>query len=128
MVPPLYGMMGGMEKTTVYLTSQQKAALAQAAEEAGRSEAALIRAGIDSVTSRHRAAEPDGAVGVRPAVADPPDGRPDGRPDGASPMARPRWIDRASFVALLLHSQADPALRHDLRDLAQGTTDDEPLP
>ena len=39
--------MGGMEKTTVYLTRQQKAALASAAEAEGRSEARLIREGVD---------------------------------------------------------------------------------
>lgn len=50
--------MGGMEKTTVYLTSAQKRALARAARIEGRSEADLIREGIDGVTSRHRAAEP----------------------------------------------------------------------
>ena len=32
-------MMGGVEKTTVYLTTEQKAALARAAEAEGRSEA-----------------------------------------------------------------------------------------
>lgn len=50
--------MGGMEKTTVYLTSGQKRALARAAVAEGRSEADLIREGISSVTARHRAAEP----------------------------------------------------------------------
>jgi hypothetical protein len=57
-VPPLYGRMGGMEKTTVYLTGGQKRALARAARAEGRSEADLIREGIDAVTSRHRVAEP----------------------------------------------------------------------
>jgi hypothetical protein len=47
-----------MEKTTVYLTSAQKRALARAARVEGRSEADLIREGIDMVTSRHRVAEP----------------------------------------------------------------------
>lgn len=47
-----------MEKTTVYLTIEQKRALARAARVAGRSEADLIREGIETVTSRHRAAEP----------------------------------------------------------------------
>jgi hypothetical protein len=51
-------MMGGMEKTTVYLTSDQKRALARAAAAEGRSEADLIREGISSVTARHRLAEP----------------------------------------------------------------------
>src|SRR5258706_10103648 len=48
-----YGMMGGMEKTTVYLTESQKRALSQAAKVSGRSEAELIREGIDTVTSKH---------------------------------------------------------------------------
>ncbi|MCL6641024.1 MAG: antitoxin [Candidatus Rokubacteria bacterium] len=47
-----------MEKTTVYLTAAQKRALARAARSEGRSEAELIRAGIDLVTARHRTAEP----------------------------------------------------------------------
>jgi hypothetical protein len=53
-----YGIMGGMEKTTVYMTTAQKASLALAARIEGRSEAELIREGIDTVTSRHRVAEP----------------------------------------------------------------------
>ena len=57
-MPAMYGRMGGMEKTTVYLTTEQKAALARAAEAEGRSEARLIRAGIDAVTSRHRSRKP----------------------------------------------------------------------
>jgi hypothetical protein len=51
-------MVGGMEKTTVYLTSDQKRALARAARSAGRSEADLIREGVDVVTARHRSIEP----------------------------------------------------------------------
>ena len=47
-----------MEKTTVYLTEGQKRALARAARATGRSEADLIREGIETVTSRHRLAEP----------------------------------------------------------------------
>ena len=47
-----------MEKTTVYLTEAQKRALARAARATGRSEAELIREGIEVVTSRHRVAEP----------------------------------------------------------------------
>jgi hypothetical protein len=50
--------MGGMEKTTVYLTTAQKRALARAATIEGRSEAELIREGIDAVTSKHHVAEP----------------------------------------------------------------------
>jgi hypothetical protein len=51
-------MMGGMEKTTVYLTPAQKHALERAARIEGRSEADLIREGIETVTGRHRTAEP----------------------------------------------------------------------
>ena len=51
-------MVGGMEKTTVYLTDAQKRALARAARATGRSEAELIREGVETVTSRHRLAEP----------------------------------------------------------------------
>jgi Ribbon-helix-helix protein, copG family len=47
-----------MEKTTVYLSTAQKRALERAARAEGRSEADLIREGIDSVTARHRVAEP----------------------------------------------------------------------
>lgn len=47
-----------MEKTTVYLTERQKRALARAAKATGRSEAELIREGIDAVTAPHRLAEP----------------------------------------------------------------------
>jgi hypothetical protein len=47
-----------MEKTTVYLTTGQKRALARAAKASGRSEADLIRDGIETVTSRHQVAEP----------------------------------------------------------------------
>ena len=51
-------MVYGMEKTTVYLTTAQKQALERAARSEGRSEAELIRQGIDAVTERHRVAEP----------------------------------------------------------------------
>lgn len=47
-----------MEKTTVYLSADQKRSLARAARAEGRSEADLIREGIDTVTARHRVAEP----------------------------------------------------------------------
>jgi hypothetical protein len=50
--------MGGMEKTTVYLTTAQKRALGRTARLEGRSEADLIREGIEAVTARHRVAEP----------------------------------------------------------------------
>ena len=47
-----------MEKTTVYLTETQKRALERAARQSGRSEAELIREGVDLVTSARRVAEP----------------------------------------------------------------------
>jgi ribbon-helix-helix CopG family protein len=50
--------MGGMEKTTVYLTDDLKRALRRAARSTGRSEADLIREGIGLVTGTHRIAEP----------------------------------------------------------------------
>ena len=50
--------MGGMEKTTVYLTDGLKEALRRAARASGRSEAELIREGIGLVTGAHRIAEP----------------------------------------------------------------------
>jgi hypothetical protein len=47
-----------MERTTVYLTETQKRGLERAARISGRSEAELIREGVDVVTSRHQVAEP----------------------------------------------------------------------
>jgi hypothetical protein len=46
-----------MEKTTVYLTDDQKRALERAARVSGRSEAELIREGVELVTERHAVAE-----------------------------------------------------------------------
>ena len=46
-----------MEKTTVYLTEAQKRALERAAQRAGRTEADLIREGVELITARHRTAE-----------------------------------------------------------------------
>jgi hypothetical protein len=106
--------MGGMEKTTVYLTASQKAALARAAAEERRSEATLIREGVDAVTGRHRAA--DAPARLRD---------PDARPAAASP--RPRWIERDAFVRAILRRPSDPGLRHELRELAPDTTDELPL-
>lgn len=51
-------MVYGMEKTTVYLTTAQRRALARTAKATGRSEAELIRQGVDEVTAGHRVAEP----------------------------------------------------------------------
>jgi hypothetical protein len=53
-----YGTVYGMERTTVYLTARQKQALERSAKAEGRSEAELIREGVDLVTSRLKAAEP----------------------------------------------------------------------
>ncbi len=47
-----------MERTTVYLTESQKRDLERAARISGRSEADLIREGVDVVTRRHQVAEP----------------------------------------------------------------------
>lgn len=109
--------MGGMEKTTVYLTSAQKAALERTAAAEGRSEARLIRAGIDVVTARHRTAEaPVVLVTAEPATAGDP-----------SNTGRPRWVTRDAFARVVLRHQADPGLRDDLRELAPDTTDEPPL-
>lgn len=114
----MYGRMGGMEKTTVYLTTEQKAALTQAANAQGRTEARLIRAGIDAVTAGHRIGE---------AVASTVD-EPTWRTVAPAGLERPRWIERDAFVRLLIRSSADPDLRGELRELTPGSTDDEPIP
>lgn len=119
--------MGGMEKTTVYLTRQQKADLARAAAAEGRSEARLIRDGVDAMTARHRTGEvpamlADGAHGA--AVA----GGAGGIGHDVPSLDRPRWIARDDFIRLVLRHPADAGLRAELRDLAPGTTDDEPIP
>ncbi len=54
----VYGIVYGMEKTTVYLTDSQKRALERVAKVVGRSEAELIREGVELVTARHQVAEP----------------------------------------------------------------------
>ncbi len=110
-------MMGGMEKTTVYLTSEQKGALARAAADEGRSEAHLIRAGIDAAIERHRLGETPVSVELARASSLP------------APLAeRPRWVGRETFLGLIAGRQADPGLADELRVLAPGTTDDEPIP
>ena len=53
-----YGTIGGMEKTTVYLSGDLKGALRRTARSTGRSEADLIREGIGLVTGTHRIADP----------------------------------------------------------------------
>jgi hypothetical protein len=113
--------MGGMEKTTVYLTTQQKAALARAAAAEGRSEARLIRAGIDVVTARHWTAEAPAEPVHGTSAAEP---TPAGAPD---PGGRPRWLSRDAFVLEVLRHRADAALRAELRELAPDGTDEAPL-
>lgn len=112
--------MGGMEKSTVYLTAAQKAALARTAAAEGRSEAVLIRAGIDVVTAAHRAAETTPALERSVPVG--------AGATPSAPPARPRWMARETFAREILGRQADPALRDELRDLAPDTTDEVPLP
>ncbi len=110
-----------MEKTTVYLTTAQKEALARTAAAEGRSEALLIRAGVDVVTAAHRAAEsaPHLAPSASAAGA--------GSTLTGTPT-RPRWIARDEFVRVILGRQADPGLRGELRELAPETTDELPSP
>jgi Arc/MetJ-type ribon-helix-helix transcriptional regulator len=50
--------MGGMRKTTVYLPDDLKAQLARAAASTGRSEADLIREGIELVSAQLPAPRP----------------------------------------------------------------------
>lgn len=118
-------MMGGMEKTTVYLTATQKAALARAAAAQGRSEARLIRAGIDVVTAGHRAGE--AVAAFERAPEDHVDG-PVTSVGAPAAGGRPRWIGREEFVRTILRHQADVALRQELRELAPDTTDKAGLP
>ncbi len=110
-------MWAGMEKTTIYLTAEQKAALTNAAHEQGRSEARLIREGIDGVLSRHRIGETGARVSDEPAAAViAPDGGP----------SRPRWMSRETFLRAVGPGQADAALSGELRTLAPDLTDDLP--
>jgi len=61
--------MYGMRKTTVYMPEPLKARLARTAAESGRSEADLVREGIELVTAR--------AAGVEPRLPLFASGRPD---------------------------------------------------
>jgi hypothetical protein len=107
-----------MEKSTVYLSTAQKEALARTAQAEGRSEAALIRTGIEIVTARHRVGETAvpfaAAEGQAAAVAQ-------------DSQRRPRWVSREVFVREVIGRQADPGLRTELRELAPETTDDVPM-
>lgn len=58
MAETTYGMMYGMDKTTVYLPGDLKRELARVAKSEGRSEAELIREGVRLVTQRAAAPEP----------------------------------------------------------------------
>ena len=51
-------MMYGMVRTTVYLPEDLKAALARTARAEGRSEAQLIREGVQQVLTRHSPPRP----------------------------------------------------------------------
>ena len=93
--------MGGVEKTTIYLTTEQKAALASAAHAQGRSEAHLIREGIAGVLSGADTAGDNG-------------------------RARPRWVSRDVFVRQVVAVRADAELRSELRELAPDLTDEWP--
>lgn len=108
--------MGGVDKTTVYLTSEQKAALARTAQAEGRSEARLIREGIDAVIARHATAE---------TVVSLASGNLHDRGDRTGRLLRrPRWMDRDEFVRRVLSRPADAGLRAELREIAPDTTDD----
>ena len=50
-----YGTMYGMHRTTVYLPENLKGALARAAHEEGRTEADLIREGVERLLQSRRA-------------------------------------------------------------------------
>jgi hypothetical protein len=113
----MYGIMGGMEKTTIYLTTEQKAALAAAAREEGRSEARLIREGIDGVLSGRRIGETATPLSGEPGATDVAR---DDRP------TRPRWMSRKAFARQVVPVQADAALGAELRELAPDLTDELP--
>jgi hypothetical protein len=108
-----------MQKTTVYLTSEQKHALAQAALAEGRSEARLIREGMESVTARHRVAEP-----TIPLIDS---GRSDLTECLDEVARRPRWMTRDEFMSRFVRHPADPDLRAELREMTPDTIDDVAL-
>lgn len=55
----MYGSVYGMVRTTVYLPEELKAELERVAAAAGRSEAELIREGVQAVVESHRPGEPN---------------------------------------------------------------------
>ena len=58
LAPPTYGIMYGMEKTTVYVPQDLKRALARAAAANGRSEAQFIREALRAATAAADAPRP----------------------------------------------------------------------
>ncbi|HEX4898392.1 MAG TPA: hypothetical protein VFV53_08565 [Candidatus Limnocylindrales bacterium] len=106
-----------MEKTTVYLTTEQKAALAAAAREQGRSEARLIRDGIEGLLAGHATREAPASAAGEPKTD---------LGDRGELGVRPRWVSREAFVGRFAGVQADPALRAQLRELAPDLTDEFP--
>ncbi len=109
--------MGGMEKTTVYLTAAQKAALANAARAEGRSEARLIREGIEGVLAQRQGYRAGAAAPPLEGAAQP------AQAEGVVPE-RPRWVSREEFVRRFEAVLGDAAMRLELRALAPDTTDD----
>lgn len=55
---PTYGIMYGMQKTTVYIPDELKRALARTAAARGCSEAELIREALSALTERTEPAQP----------------------------------------------------------------------
>jgi len=95
-----------MEKTTVYLTPDQKQALTDAARAEGRSEARLIRDGIDGVIARHRISDPTSTYGTLAPAAIP----------------KPIWLPRDEFTRRFAGVQADAGLTSQLHALAPDST------
>lgn len=60
--PRVYGIVYGMHKTTIYLPDDLKADLERTAAEVGRSEAALIREGIQLVLARRLPPRPQAGI------------------------------------------------------------------
>ena len=52
---PTYGTMYGVKRTTIYLPEDLKSRLARAAHKAGRTEADLIREGVERLLESHHA-------------------------------------------------------------------------
>lgn len=54
MTATVYGTMYGVKRTTIYLTDEQKQGLEEIADRARRTEAELIREGVDHVLESNR--------------------------------------------------------------------------